>query len=422
LPSTFEYPHLAKADPEILDLVRNEEERQRSMIELIPSENYCTAAVQEASANVFTNKYSEGLPGRRYYGGQEQVDPMERLARKRACELFGAEHANVQPYSGSVANIAALFCLLDPGDRILSLRLEHGGHLSHGMHLNYSGRVYDIVSYGLRESDGYIDMDEVARLAEEHRPKLVIAGFSAYPREIEWQRFVDIAHGVGARILADISHTAGLIAGGALFNPVPLADVAMTTTHKTLRGPRGALLMCKGELAKDLDRAVFPGIQGGPHENVVAAKAVAFHEAAQPAFREYAARVVANSKALSAALVAGGLDLVTGGSDNHLALIDLRNKGVRGRQAEQALEKAGIICNRNTIPFDDSPPLNPGGIRIGTPGVTTRGMGEPEMAVIAECILQAVDAAASEDESAFPALRERIRELASAFPPPVDRP
>ena len=361
-----------KQDAQIFDLLQKETRRQAEGMELIPSENYTSAAVMEAMGSILTNKYSEGYPGKRYYGGQENIDDIENIAIERAKQLFGAEHVNVQPYSGSPANTAIYFALLNYGDTIMGLKLDHGGHITHGLPISFSGRSYKIVPY-LCKPDGWLDMDEVERLAKERKPKLIVAGFTAYPRDIDWKRFRQIADAVGAIAMADISHTAGLIAGKQLENPVPYFDVVMTTTHKTMRGPRGAIIMCKEKYAKDIDRAVFPGLQGGPHDSIIAGKAVCFAEALQPDFADYAKQIILNAKALANELKKHGFKLVTDGTDTHLILIDLTNKNITGKIAQTTLDAIGITLNKNTVPHETRSPMDPSGIRLGTPAITTRG-------------------------------------------------
>ncbi|QIA28191.1 serine hydroxymethyltransferase [Thermaerobacter sp. PB12/4term] len=407
---------MAATDPEILRWIREEHRRQRETLELIASENFTSAAVLEAMGSALTNKYAEGYPGRRYYGGCQFVDQVEELARRRACALFGAEHANVQPHSGAQANMAVYFATLEPGDTILGMNLAHGGHLTHGSPVNFSGQLYRVVAYGVHPETERIDYDEVARLAREHRPKLIVVGASAYPRIIDFARFRAIADEVGAKVMVDMAHIAGLVAGGEHPNPVPYAEFVTSTTHKTLRGPRGGFVLCREAEAKVLDKAVFPGMQGGPLMHVIAAKAVCFHEAAQPAFREYARQVVANARALAETLAAEGLRLVSGGTDNHLMLVDLRSLGVTGREAEQVLERVGITVNKNAIPFDPQPPMVTSGIRLGTPALTTRGMREAEMREIGHLIAAALR---HRDEPAeLDRIADRVRELAAAFPHP----
>ena len=411
--SPMERP-LREADPEVADAILHETERQARGLELIASENFVSEAVLEATGSVFTNKYAEGYPGRRYYGGCEYTDVVERLAIDRAKQLFGAEHVNVQPHSGSQANQAVYMTVLDPGDTVLGMDLSHGGHLTHGHPLNVSGKLYKFAAYGVRKEDETLDYDALARLAAEHRPKLIVCGASAYPRVIDFERIQEIAAGVGAKVMADIAHVAGLVATGRHPSPVPHCDFVTSTTHKTLRGPRSGMVMCKAAYAKDLDRLVFPGLQGGPLVHVLAAKAVAYGEALQPSFAAYIDQVMANAKRLAAKLQEKGFRIVSGGTDNHLLLLDVFSKGITGKVAEKALEKAGITVNKNTIPFDPNPPMVASGIRIGTPAVTTRGMGTAEMDRIAELIARAL--AGREDEAALIAIERDVAELTSRFP------
>ncbi len=411
---------LAEVDPEVYSAIQAEIERQHTGIELIASENFTTEAIFEATASVFTNKYAEGYPGRRYYGGCENVDVVESLARERAKKLFGAEHANVQPHSGSQANEAAYAAVAKPGDTILGMNLAHGGHLTHGHHLNFSGKLYNVVPYGVRKDDERIDYEELARLAEEHKPRLIIAGGSAYPRVIDFKKFREIADSVGAVFLVDMAHFAGLVAGGVHPNPCEYADIVTTTTHKTLRGPRAGLILCKEEFAKAVDRSVFPGTQGGPLCHVIAAKAVCFKEATTPEFAAYSRQVVSNAQALAGTLADAGWRIVSGGTDTHLALVDLFCRGVRGRDAENALDRARITVNKNAIPFDVNPPLNPSGIRIGSPAVTTRGFREAEMKEVGACIAEILDRLAAGDEDGLErtikSVRERVAALVDKFP------
>ena len=408
---------LQQQDPEVWQAIAGEMRRQQDGLEMIASENYTSPAVMQATGSVLTNKYAEGYPGRRYYGGCEFVDQVEELARQRACRLFGAEHANVQPHSGSQANLAVYLTMLEVGDTVLGLDLAHGGHLTHGMRLNISGRLYHFVSYGVRREDHRIDFDQVARLAREHRPKAIVAGASAYPREIPHGRFAEIAREVGAKLFVDIAHYAGLVAAGLHDNPVPVADFVTTTTHKTLRGPRAGLILCKKEYARDVDRNIFPGIQGGPLMHVVAAKAVCFGEALRPEFKQYAQRIIDNAKTLAEVLLSGGLTLITGGTDNHLVLADVTPLGLSGAVAERLLERCGITVNKNMIPFDTRKPLDPSGIRIGTPALTTRGMGPEQMQLIGGWILDALKH--PEDEALHGRIREQVRELCQQFPVPA---
>ncbi|MBL6711940.1 MAG: serine hydroxymethyltransferase [Pirellulales bacterium] len=406
-------------DPEIFAAVEAEATRQREGLEMIASENFTSAAVMQAVGSVLTNKYAEGYPGRRYYGGCEHVDVVENIARDRAKQLFGAEHANVQPHSGSQANSAVYLAAIQPGDTVLAFDLAHGGHLTHGMKLNASGILYNFVHYGVRQDDNLLDFDQVARLAREHRPKLIVAGASAYPREIPHARFAEIAREVGAKLMVDMAHYAGLVAAGIHDNPVPVADFVTSTTHKTLRGPRGGIAMCREEHAKDLDRSVFPGTQGGPLEHVIAGKAVAFGEALKPEFRSYAEQVVANAKVLAESLLEGGLKIVSGGTDNHLVLVDVTPAGLGGKLAEASLDHCGITCNKNMIPFDQRKPMDPSGIRLGTPALTTRGMGADEMRQIARWILAVL--AAPEDEAVLAATKSEVVAMADQFPVPAAR-
>jgi glycine hydroxymethyltransferase len=381
---------------------------------LIASENWVSRAVREAQGSVLTNKYAEGYPGKRYYGGCEFIDKIETLAIERVKALFGAEHANVQPHSGSQANMAAYMTAAKPGDTILGMNLSHGGHLTHGHPLSFSGRDYKVVAYGVRREDERIDYDELARLAREHRPKIVIAGASAYVREIDFRRFGEVAEEVGAALVTDIAHIAGLVIAGLHMSPVPYAPFVTSTTHKTLRGPRGGLVLCRSASAKDLDRNVFPGIQGGPLEHVIAAKAVAFAEAATPEFADYQRRIVANAKALAAALTRHGFRLVSGGTDNHMMMVDVGARGITGKDAEKTLDRLRITVNKNTIPFDTRSPMVASGIRIGTPAVTTRGMGPAEMETIAACIARSLEAAG--DTEVEDSVRKTVGELCAGFP------
>ena len=412
---------LAEADPEVATLVADEIERQSSTICLIPSENYVSHAVLEAMGSVFTNKYSEGYPGRRYYEGQQVVDRLEPLALERAKRLFGVEHANVQPYSGSPANLAIYLAFCEPGDTVMGMALPMGGHLTHGWGVSVTGKWFRAVQYGVRRETGRIDLDEVRALAREARPKLIICGGTAIPRTIDFAGFAEIAREVDAILVADIAHIAGLVVGGAHPSPVGHAEVLSTTTHKTLRGPRGAMLMSTEEHARALDRAVFPGLQGGPHNHTTAAIAVALGEALQPEFFEYAQRVVENAKALASGLLERGFDLVSGGTDNHLLLVDLTSKGVTGKVAAQSLDRARITLNYNTVPFDPRKPFDPSGIRLGTPAVTTRGMTETEMDLIARWIDEGVAAAGCGDEATIERIAAEVRELTTGFPIPGTR-
>jgi glycine hydroxymethyltransferase len=405
---------LAAADPEIADAIQREADRQRDNLELIASENYVSHAVLEAAGTILTNKYAEGLPGRRYYGGCEHVDVVENLAIERAKQLFGAEHANVQPHSGSQANQAVYFSVLQPGDTILGMSLAHGGHLTHGHPLNISGKLFRIVGYGVDRDSELIDYDEVERLAREHRPRLILAGASAYSRSIDFEEFRRIADEVGAFLMVDMAHIAGLIAAGLHPTPVPHADFVTTTTHKTLRGPRGGMVLCIGEQSTTLDKTVMPGIQGGPLMHIIAAKAVCLREAAQPEFRGYQQQILRNATTLATALAGLGYRLVSGGTDNHLMLVDLTPKGLTGKQAEAVLDSVGITVNKNMIPFDPQKPLVTSGIRIGTPAVTTRGMREPEMEQIAALIDRALAGRGS--EPTLSEVRRDVRELCRQYP------
>ncbi|HWD09786.1 MAG TPA: serine hydroxymethyltransferase [Actinomycetota bacterium] len=415
-PTDPRWQALETEDPDVARLILAEERRQRDAIRLIPSENYVSSAVLAATGSVLTNKYSEGYAGRRYYEGQQVIDPLETLAVDRARTLFAAEHANVQPYSGSPANLAVYLAFLSPGDTFMGMSLPHGGHLTHGSPVSVSGRWFRPVSYGVRKETGRIDYDQVRDVALAERPKLIWAGGTAIPRRIDWTAFKTIADEVGAIFAADMAHLAGLVAGGAHPSPVPYADVCTTTTHKTLRGPRGAMFVAKAAHAKELDRAVFPGLQGGPHNHTTAGIAVALHEAAQPEFAAYAQAIVANAAALADALLARGFDLVSGGTDNHLILVDLTNKLVGGKPAAKALDRAGIELNYNTVPFDPRRPFDPSGIRIGTPAVTSRGMGPGEMERIAAWIDEVVSA--PDDEGRQARIAAEIREFCQAFPAP----
>jgi glycine hydroxymethyltransferase len=405
---------IEECDPEIAAAIRDERHRQNSGLELIASENFVSQAVLEAAGSVLTNKYAEGYPGRRYYGGCEFVDVAESLAIARAKELFGAEHANVQPHSGAQANMSVYFALLKPGDTVLGMNLAHGGHLTHGHPLNFSGKLYTIVPYGVRKDDERIDYDELARLADEHKPKMIMVGASAYPRVIDFARIGDVARRVGAPMVTDMAHIAGLVAAGQHPSPVPHSDFVTTTTHKTLRGPRAGLVLCREKYAKDLDKALFPGIQGGPLMHVIAAKAVCFKEAAEPSFAEYQKQIVVNARRLASVLVESGFRLVSGGTDNHLMLVDVFSRGLTGKAAEAALGKAGITVNKNAIPFDPNPPMTASGIRIGTPAVTTRGMGEREMDKVGELIARALKT--PDDEGALAMVKAEVETLCRMFP------
>ncbi|MBU4256936.1 serine hydroxymethyltransferase [Patescibacteria group bacterium] len=410
------YQNLLKQDPEIMDAVRRETQRQSQGMELIASENYVSRAVLEAMATVLTNKYSEGYPGKRYYGGQEYVDVVESIAIERAKKLFNAEHVNVQPLSGSPANAAVYFAFIKPGDKVLGLKLDHGGHLSHGHPVNFSGMLYNFVQYEVGEETERIDMEKVREIALREKPKMIVAGFSAYSREIEWQKFKEIADEIGAYTFADIAHTAGLIAAGEMDNPTPIFDVVSTTTHKTLRGPRGAIIMCKEKYAKQIDRAVFPGMQGGPHEHIIAAKAVAFKEALQDDFKEYAKQVIKNAKTLAGEFINMGYRVISGGTDNHLMVVDMALKELSGKDAEIILDKVGISVSRSTIPNDPNPPMNPSGVRFGAPAITTRGMKEEEIKKIAVWINSAIE---NKDEpEMLERIREQVKEMCLEYPIP----
>jgi glycine hydroxymethyltransferase len=409
---------LEQADPEVWQAIQGERRRQQSGLEMIASENYTSAAVMAAQGSVLTNKYAEGYPGKRYYGGCEFVDVAEQLAIDRLGKLFGAEKANVQPHSGAQANMAVFLAALQPGDTILGLDLAHGGHLTHGMRLNFSGKFYKVVSYGVDKQTEQIDFDQVARQAREHKPRLVIAGASAYARAIDFAKFAEICAEVKALFLVDMAHIAGLVAGGQHASPTPVADFVTSTTHKTLRGPRGGFILSKTDWGTKINSAVFPGVQGGPLMHVIAAKAVAFGEALQPDFRVYAERTVANARALADELRRHGFRLVSGGTDNHLVLVDVASRGVTGKMAEQGLDHAGITINKNMIPFDPRPPLDPSGVRIGTPALTTRGMREAEMRTIAGWIHEVL--AAPTDAAVLAAVRGRVGELCQQFPAPTE--
>jgi len=405
---------LAETDAEIANAIRDELHRQNTGLELIASENFVSRAVLEAAGSVMTNKYAEGYPGKRYYGGCEFVDVAERAAIARAKALFGADHANVQPHSGAQANMSVYLTLLKPGDTVLGMNLAHGGHLTHGHPLNFSGKLYTIVPYGVRESDERLDYDELERLAVEHKPKMIMVGASAYPRVIDFARIRAAADRAGAPVVTDMAHIAGLVATGVHPTPIPHSDFVTTTTHKTLRGPRGGMVLCREQYAKDLDRTVFPGVQGGPLMHIIAAKAVCLQEASEPAFKSYQMQIVANAKRLAEGLTGSGFRLVSGGTDNHLMLVDVFSKGITGKVAEAALGKAGITVNKNAIPFDKNPPMVASGIRVGTPAVTTRGMREPEMDRIAELIGRALKA--PDDDRALGMVRMEVEALCRMFP------
>ena len=405
---------LALVDPQVAEAIDQETRRQANQLELIASENFVSEAVLEATGSVFTNKYAEGYPGRRYYGGCEFTDVVEQLAIDRAKQLFGAEHANVQPHSGTQANVAVYMTVLKPGETILGMNLSHGGHLTHGHPLNFSGRMYRIVPYGVRKDTETIDYDALAELARQNKPRLIVAGASAYPREIDFKRIGEIGRDSGALVMADMAHLAGLVAVGEHPNPVPHCDFVTTTTHKTLRGPRGGIILCRQAFAKNLNRLLFPGTQGGPLVHVVAAKAVCLQEALQPDFKRYIRQVKRNAAALASSILESGYRLVSGGTDNHLILVDVFSKGITGKQAELALDRAGITVNKNTIPFDPHPPLVTSGIRLGTPALTSRGMGEPEMQLIGQWIGEVLDQV--ENVEVQKKVRSRVRELSEQFP------
>lgn len=405
---------LKQSDPEVFTLIQRETERQEYGLEMIPSENFVSEAVLEAMGSTLTNKYAEGQPGRRYYGGCHIVDEVENLASARVCELFGSDFANVQPHSGVQANQAVFEAFLKPGDTFMGLRLDQGGHLSHGSPVNFSGMHYKVVGYGVTENDGLIDYDQVRSLAREHKPKLIIAGGSAYSRQIDWKPFREAADEVGAIFMADIAHYSGLVAGGSYQSPIPFADIVTTTTHKTLRGPRSGMVMGKEAHRKAINKAVFPGLQGGPHMHTIAAKAVMAREALTPDFKVYAAQVVANARALAEGLTKKGLTIVSGGTDSHLLLVDLRPIGVSGKVGEEVLDKVGITVNKNTVPFDPQPPSVCSGIRLGTPALTTRGMGVGEMAEVAEFIYEALSN--TQSDAKLSAVADNVRELSKKFP------
>jgi glycine hydroxymethyltransferase len=405
---------LAETDAELAEAIRNERHRQNNGLELIASENFVSRAVLEAAGSVLTNKYAEGYPGKRYYGGCEFVDVAERAAIARAKALFGADHVNVQPHSGAQANLAVYMTLLKPGETVLGMNLAHGGHLTHGHPLNFSGQLYTVVPYGVRKDDERLDYDELDRLATTQKPKMIVVGASAYPRVIDFGRIREVGERIGAAVFTDMAHIAGLVAAGIHPSPIPHSDFVSTTTHKTLRGPRGGMVMCRERFAKDLDRSVFPGIQGGPLMHIIAAKAVCFKEAAEPAFVAYQKQIVANASRLASGLAASGFRLVSGGTDNHLMLVDVFSKGITGKVAEAALGKAGITVNKNAIPFDQNPPMIASGIRVGTPAVTTRGMREAEMDLIADLITRALKA--PDDDAALGMIRSEVERLCRKFP------
>ncbi len=405
---------LNEADSDIFSIIQKETERQEYGLEMIPSENFVSEAILEAMGSVLTNKYAEGLPGKRYYGGCECVDEIEIIAQERCKQLFGAEFVNVQAHSGATANQAVFESFLTPGDTIMGLKLDHGGHLTHGLKVNFSGKHYNVVAYGVDETSHTIDYDQVAELAKEHRPKLIISGASAYSRKIDFERFQEIANEVGAKHMADIAHYAGLVATGDYPSPVPTADFVTTTTHKTLRGPRSGLVMAKQENAKSVNRAIFPGLQGGPHMHTIAAKAVAFKEAMSPSFKEYSKAVIANAQSFSDAMIEAGFSVVSGGTDSHLVLVDVRPADITGKEASETLDRIGITANMNTIPFDPQPPRVCSGVRFGTPAITTRGMGTAEMKTIAQIIKRMVES--RDDETKLNALKEEVKDLSRQYP------
>ena len=409
---SIKYNHIKAQDEAVYKAIRGETARQKNTIELIASENFVSPAVLEAVGSVLTNKYAEGYPGKRYYGGCKYVDVVEQLAIDRLKQIYGCEHANVQPHSGASANFAVYFALLSPGDTILGMNLSHGGHLTHGSPVNVSGKYFNVAAYGVDSASGRIDYDEVQRIAEESRPKIIVAGASAYPRVIDFARFREIADSVGAYLMVDMAHIAGLVAAGLHPSPVPYADVVTSTTHKTLRGPRGGIILCKESLAKAIDKAIFPGTQGGPLEHVIAGKAVAFGEALKPEFAAYQRQIVTNAQALADRLMANGIKLVSGGTDNHLMLLDFTGTDITGLEVEQNLERAGITVNKNTVPGEQRKPSVTSGIRVGTPSVTTRGMTEIEMATIADMITSIVN----DGKSAIPAVKKQVAELVKRFP------
>lgn len=405
---------LEQIDPDIYNAIAGELNRQRTTLEMIPSENFCSKAVLEAQGCIMTNKYSEGYPGKRYYGGNEFIDISESIAIERAKKLFGADHANVQPHSGSQANMAAYFALLGTGGKLMGMNLAHGGHLTHGSPVNFSGKLYNVISYNVDRETEMLDYDEIRKQAISEKPNLIISGYTAYPRLIDFKQFREIADEAGAYALADIAHIAGLIVGGVHPDPVPYSDVITTTTHKTLRGPRGAIILCREELSKKIDKAVFPGMQGGPLEHVIAAKAVCFKEASEPSFKEYAKQIVKNAKALADGLMSLGCELVSGGTDNHLMLINLTKKGITGKEAQEALGEAGIVVNKNMIPYDTRKPFIASGIRLGTPALTTRGMKEDEMKMVAGFIAKIIDSPS--DAGLKEKTKKEVEELCARFP------
>ena len=412
----FEYKNLKNQDKEVMDVVKREMQRQTEEMELIASENYASKAVLEAMATVLTNKYSEGFPGHRYYGGNQIIDEVENLAIERARKLFFAEHVNVQPLSGSPANAAVYMAFLKPGDKVLGLRLDHGGHLSHGHPVNFSGMLYNFTQYEVDTATGKIDMEKVREIALRDKPKMIVAGYSAYAREVEWQKFKDIADEVGAFTFADIAHTAGLIAAGEMDNPAPIFDVVSTTTHKTLRGPRGAMIMCKEQFAKQVDRAVFPGIQGGPHDHITAAKAVAFSEALKPEFKQYAKQVIANAKLMAEEFMELGYRVISGGTDNHLMVVDMTAKGLSGRDVEVILDSCGISVSRSTIPNDPNSSMNPSGVRFGTPAITTRGLKQEEVKKIVGWVNAAIKQ--KDEAEMLDNIKAQVKEMCLKFPIP----
>ncbi|MEA3463733.1 MAG: serine hydroxymethyltransferase [Patescibacteria group bacterium] len=412
----MDYKNLSKQDPKIMDAVKRETERQSHEMELIASENYVSKAVLEAMATVLTNKYSEGYPGKRYYGGNQIIDDVETIAIERAKKLFKAEHVNVQPLSGSPANAAVYMAFLQPGDKVMGLKLDHGGHLSHGHPINFSGMLYNFVQYEVDEATGKINMEKVRKIALREKPKMIVAGYSAYSREIEWQKFKNIADEAGAFAFADIAHTAGLIAAGEMDNPVPFFDVVSTTTHKTLRGPRGAIIMCLEKYAKQIDRAVFPGMQGGPHNHIAAAKAVAFGEALKPEFKEYAKQVIKNARILANEFINMGYHIISNGTDNHLMVVDMSSKNLSGKDAEIVLDKVGISVSRSTIPNDPLPPYNPSGVRFGAPAITTRGMKEDEIKKIAIWINSAINH--KDEPEILDKIKDEVKKMCLQFPIP----
>lgn len=413
----MKYSNIQKQDPVLYEIIKEEEKRQKQGLELIASENYVSDAVLEAMGSILTNKYSEGYPGKRYYGGNEVIDKAETLAIERAKELFGAEHVNVQPLSGGPANIAVYFALLQPGDKVLGLSLDQGGHLTHGHPMNFSGKLFNIIPYTVNKETEEVDMDEVERIALAEKPKMIIAGFSAYSRTLDWKRFKEIADKIGAYTFADIAHISGLIAGKQLESPVPYFDVVSTTTHKTLRGPRGAIIMCKEQFASAIDKAVFPGVQGGPHDHINAAKAVAFAEALRPEYQTYTKQIIINAKRLAAKLSEKGYRIVSGGTDNHLMLVDVfGSRGVTGKEAEKVLEQVGISVNKNMVPYDQRKPMDPSGIRLGTPALTTRGMQEAEMDVVADLIDRAISN--RNNQAKLDEVKQAVIDFSLKFPVP----